>query len=805
MATALPAQLHAQVQTKGALTWEACAPAAVAQAKAIDKTDVIQMIDEDFSALADGTEDHPSDVSAVDDMGNFLNAGAFKPYNDRLGYKTWGGGGLYAAGGCVAVKDGFLNTPAGDMSGLLTVTFRARLVQEPADDGTMDVILLSRKKLVDYARETVQLTTAWKTYTVTATTGWFEYTGLQFFPNTAGTVLIDDVHVERVKTSIMPPTVQEPENMGETGFTAKWTPTDDADHYLLSVYSKTPSSDVLNVSEGFDGIKADADGNIDTDDANYPADWKFFWTEGTQKAIARGEGTGTQAVRLSHRGDYVMTPTYTSTLSSLKFWVKGESSDAGADLNGTLLISVYTPYGWTPFQYVGMKALVGSYAEGTVIDLTERFQDYEAVYALKFEYQPAEGDKATLLIDDIAYSIPGAPVLNYALHDQKVDGSATDHYDVAGLDAATDYYYSVKAVNSEFTSEASTEQEVFYVSQPKALAATGVSDNSYTANWTCGPKADFYRVEQIQQTTMTKDIDNMVVLYEDFSKSDLTEADIPNGYYEYGDATSSYMPIDNLTHMAGWKASSTAFVNGWLGGQPNPGNGNIAGAIVTPTVDLSHNDGECSVTVRAWGYEDDWLVIQGVNQAAYGAIQFPEGGFVEQTVTIPVCSARESLTFYSNNYYPFLIDYIKVTQNMKAGDKVTLVTASNTTADSSVKQMLMPNPGFAADCDILYKVTALRYYYGDKDNVVASAPSDLVLVQSPAGIADTQAGGTVHVQAVKGGISLSAAQDTAVSVYTAAGQLAAQCSVQGTGRFVALPRGMYIVKAGLHTVKVSVR
>lgn len=812
VASALALPAHAQTAGRDAarkpLVW---APAS--QAKAVDTKDVIQMIDEDFSGLTDGSEQKPSAVSLLNEAnGSFLNPEALHPYNDQLGFQTWGGGGLYAAGGCVAIKDGFLNTPAGDMSGLLTVTFRARLAGDATKDSAlMDLILLSRKKLVDYARQEVTVGKQWKTYSYTFTTGWFQYTGLQFFPYTTDAVLIDDIHVERVKTSIMPPTVLEPTNMGETGFTAMWEPTDDADHYLLSVYSKTPSKDVLSVSEGFDGIKADSEGRVDEANANYPADWKFFWMQDGERAIATGEGnyaSAGQALRLTHRGDYVMTPTYTSTINTLKFWVKAESTDAGATTpKGTLLVSVYTPYGWTPFRYVGMEALLTAYPEGTEIDFSDYFSDYEAVYAVKFEYQPEEGDNTNLLIDDVQYSLPSAPIVHYALQDVKVDGATTDHYDVTGLDAGTDYYYQVKAVNSEFTSDASTEQEVFYVSQPVALPATNVTKDSYVARWACGPKADFFRVEQIQQTTLTEDVDNMVVLSEDFSKvkSESTEDDIADGWYEYGEPTSSYVSIDNLTHMAGWKASSTIFVNGWLGGQPQPGGGNIAGAIVTPTVDLSHNDGECTVKVRAWGYEGDWLVIQGLNQAAYGAIPFPEGGFVETSVNIPVCSVREQLTFYSNNYYPFLIDYITVTQPMKAGEKVTLVTASNLTADADVKQMLMSSPGFADHSDILYKVTALRYYNGDKDNAVASTPSELMLVQDPAGISDATATTEVKVQATQGGISVSAMQPAAVSVYTAAGQLVARRTVQGTRQHMALAKGLYLVQAGGRTVKVNVQ
>ena len=83
------------------------------------------LINEDFSGLTAGTEDNPDATMLVDDMGDFINPSALKPYDSGLSYKKWGGIGLYSAGGCIAIKDGwFLNTPAGDMSGDVTITFR---------------------------------------------------------------------------------------------------------------------------------------------------------------------------------------------------------------------------------------------------------------------------------------------------------------------------------------------------------------------------------------------------------------------------------------------------------------------------------------------------------------------------------------------------------------------------------------------------------------------------------------------------------------------------------------------------------
>ena len=75
-------------------------------------------------------------------------------------------------------------------------------------------------------------------------------------------------------------------------------------------------------------------------------------------------------------------------------------------------------------------------------------------------------------------------------------------------------------------------------------------------------------MDQLQQTVIDKDTKDYVMLDEDFSKvtSSLTEADLLKGSYDEGERTSGYMPLDDITKIAGWKASSTVRVNGWLGG-----------------------------------------------------------------------------------------------------------------------------------------------------------------------------------------------------------------------------------------------
>lgn len=786
----------------------------------------VVVIDEDFSGFTDGTEDNPSTATILDDMGNFVNKSALKPYSEALSYKQWGGAGIFSAGGCLAIANGmFLNTPAGDMSGEVTLTFRARLSKAGGSTtlNALKLMFLSRSSILDYEVKFYDLTDEWQTFTYTSTLGQFEHSGFQFYSMYASNIiLVDDIRLEQTRTSIPAPKVHEAENMTDTSFKAVWNKSIEADHYLLSVFTKNESNELMTVSEGFDNIKADDKGNIDATSPNYPEGWEFAWKDNDlSNHIAKGEGAGTdnkQAVRLIDTGDAITTPYCPEGIKSLKFWVKAEANDGQPKFSSIMFTVNFGKGVYTVDNYINIPDMfTPEHRNGYYFDLTETLSAFDKIYSVKIEYIREEDDKTTILFDDFSYTTNKPTTYNYVLKDQEVEQQdnedGTVGFEVNGLDPDTDYTYSVKSVNSDFTSVASDEQEVYAVSIPTALPATNITANSYTANWTSHKKVDFYRVDQLQQTVIDKDTKDYVMLDEDFSKvtSSLTEADLLKGSYDEGERTSGYMPLDDITKIAGWKASSTVRVNGWLGGnEAKQGSGTIAGAIVTPTIDLSHNEGACNISLRVWGSEGDWLIIQGSNPASLATIEFPKGGgIVEKTITMPLCTSKEQLTFYSNNYKVFLIDYIKITQDVKAGDKVTTITGSVLTEDADTKSMVMTNPGFSDGHDVLYRVTAMRY---DKDSQEShkyystSTPSDLMLVKNPnpSGIGSVEAAAE-NVAGVEGGIVVNAANATTVNVFNLSGQLVASKACGNGHAFVSVAPGVYVVKTNSTAAKVVVK
>ena len=220
---------------------------------------------------------------------------------------------------------------------------------------------------------------------------------------------------------------------------------------------------------------------------------------------------------------------------------------------------------------------------------------------------------------------------------------------------------------------------------------------------------------------------------------------------------------------------------------------------------LSAYDGECYVEVKAWGTPGDWLDIRGGSEVCSNAIEFPEEGFVTRRVALPMCSSKEKFYFYSNNGYPFLIDYIRITQPIKAGETSSITTASTLVEDSEARSADMADVAFSDDSSTAYTVTALRYRNGDYYDRVASSPSNLITVKEAATGVDGIVKDADSISAVSGGISVSVAEGNAmVNVFNAAGQIAAARECAAGTTVIALAKGIYVVKAGNVTKKVAV-
>ena len=114
-------------------------------AVASESTPVV-LINEDFSKFVEGSETAPAEQDLADESTGAIDA----QYTQQAG---WSGMGIFQAGGICAIapvynyyfyEGGYLNTPKGDYSGVITYSFRARLQEgEQSKINVVKVITLS--------------------------------------------------------------------------------------------------------------------------------------------------------------------------------------------------------------------------------------------------------------------------------------------------------------------------------------------------------------------------------------------------------------------------------------------------------------------------------------------------------------------------------------------------------------------------------------------------------------------------------------------------------------------------------------
>lgn len=710
---------------------------------------------------------------------------------------------LYSAGGCIAaVNGGFLNTPTGDYSGEFRMTCRLKLVKgQKLTNSDLDIILLRRSALIDYKRVTIKLTEEWQDVEFLADNGWFEDCMIQFFTMENFSYLIDDVKIQHVINSIMPPTANPAINIGNDSFTATWLPTESSDEYLLSVYSYTDNSDSDQCKEGFEGI-SQTGGVINGAKPNYPEGWEFNLAEGKVYTESGWSEDGNQAIRLGKNGDFVQTPRLKYPVKNVKFWARGDARDGQKVGGNAPLITVYalTDYGWTRWTQTSVNGLI-DLNFGTTLDMSQYVEALENIYQIKIVLEKDDDDNSAVAIDNVELYAPGTPLRSYFFEDKvipKTPNVESESYEVKGLDPDVDYYYYLKARNSEYTSSESREIEAYTVHTPVALPATEVTETSYVANWSCGKKADKFQVDQMLSYTATADEADYVVLDEDFSKVKSTgSAESP----EVGEYTTDFVSLDKYTKISGWTATSYSKGDGMIGGlsQQSP---YIAGSIVTPVLKLSNNGGVCIVSGRVYGEKQDFIVIQGVNEAAFNSVYFENTGFVDFSVELPYCVENEQITFYSNNYKPFMIDNIKITQPLKAGETSSIVNRSITVDDAALRSLKIDNTEFTDGYDLQYRVSATRYYHGNVKDPWTSAASNAVTVTKPGAVAKVESGSLV-VTVADGGINITLPESSMIEVYDISGRLVAkQAGVAGTNRISISGNGIYIVRAAGRNVKV---
>lgn len=218
-----------------------------------------------------------------------------------------------------------------------------------------------------------------------------------------------------------------------SGFTANWEAVDDADSYLLSVYTKEWGAPIIDVCDFTDGVNKLPEGWTSTSAASY--------------ANAAYSGEAVPALRLSTVQDVLTTPVYTEGIRTFSFWHRGNGSTEG----DVIVVEAFAAEQWSKIAEVAVVKEKG----GATTELTDEIPGGTSQMRI---YYKRTGGKGALALDDVkvGYSETSAAVPVEGLTDVEV-GNVTS-YAVTDLNDATEYFYTVRAADADgVLSKASNE------------------------------------------------------------------------------------------------------------------------------------------------------------------------------------------------------------------------------------------------------------------------------------------------------------------------------------------------------------
>lgn len=763
----------------------------------------VVMLEEDFSKFSDGSEENPGE--------EIKNPDRYYISEDLTAQPGWTGMGLHPCGGSVLVMpymydagygdgpeltDGYISTPPMPLGGTVTVTFRAK-AHKPGTDLWVAVC-------DDYYgpadSESFYPDEEWREYSFTTSEASLtDNSYFQFRPYEGGEAYIDDIRITLVRDRIATPYALPATNVSPTEFKANWEETG-APSYLLSVYSLVPDENPVTgkLFQNFDGITPDGENK------NIPEGWTMTFGG---KTVSREEGnfsSAPQSVVFDEVTDMIETPRTEYPLTNLDFWVKPSSMEQEEEFMSLLRVEVYhaETEAWESIAQVPNSWMEEN---GGIYGYTTDEMGSDVVQVRLSMIQKGVVD---FYLDDLT--------LSYASNGTRVDVLKDAEFDASGvtvkdIDPAADTYYIVKAKDGDVVSPASSSIWVDGIAGLKvnALPATDVTNTSFTANWEPLGHATSYKVDAYATTSADEDMAGVVVLEESFDNIDEGTVETPGT-----DWNSPYDFSARGWASTGWCATQPAWIEGMAGTTGTSWWG-TAGLVYSPLLDLSCDGGE--------GFDVDLTVLTTVNDLSHLGMQEPEGVFAlvldnpastqalaSGLLDTPVAGINSGkvhvdtkavgdlkkvyVALMNKSGSPFFVDHVKITQNLRKGEVLSRPLASVTAEGTSLEFK-----GLDPVSDHSYAVTASTTR--DYRNYI-SEPSDRQEVSTKAMGVENVIPEGFSVNCTEGALEISASAGTAWSVYTVTGIRVASGSGNST---VSLGNGIYLVKTGSGTLKLSVR
>lgn len=741
-------------------------PATIARsmkkAKAASRSlEVQHLISEDFSKFTAGSETEPAaEMIEFEDRYHIPDAMTAEP--------GWTGGGIYSAGGAICLKkytitrtdydgsqyeedlEGYITTPAFELGGTATITFRAKRIGD-AETTLWVVPCDTEYGPYNDDQQDYILTDQWQEYTLVATHADFgSYTTVQFMA-VDGEVLLDDIKMDFVRDRIPAPYAYAAKNLSETSFVASWEDTG-APSYKLNVYSQVKPETVVSgvIAENFDGDVAEG--------------WTIKLGEDAYITDADKISSAPRGILFNELSDTIVSPKTPEFIDAVTFFCKPSTDKDGEEGYYSLLkVEIYHEFtgkwdniGHLPYYYMKDEA-TGQYG------ITYEFADGVFGHDVnQVRLSMLQKDAAVFYVDDIKLYYSSKGEYKEIVKDKILTET---EFTVDNSNPADNYYYMVQGIDGELVSELSNEVWVDAISglKVKALPATDITAAGFTANWEPLGHATDYKVDVYTQITAKQDMKDVVVITEDFNA--ITEGTVDNP------GTTWQSPFDfGAEGMAstGWSATQPAWANGMAGTTGTNYWMGTAGLVLSPVLDLTCTKGgvinvEATVVTTVADFVNNSsetekegifaMVMTSVwdqQPLTAGLAEAEQVGENKVKIQIPVpadaAMNNVMVAFMNKSGTPFFVDDVKIMVDLKAGQSVGAPFCSKTAKNETSCTIDGINPAI----DYSYAVTASTVNYFTPYSSETSEP--VVVKTSEASIKEitTEAAGNGAVYDLQG-------------------------------------------------------
>lgn len=729
-----PAKMPDMPQTCRCVPMSAEKPALVplksAKQRSANEVTKYVLVNEHFDGLKEGTQESPSKTPLMSKADYYAGRGISQ---HLLGGGSWVSDCAYSAGGAIALicpglqKSGYINTPIGDYSGEITVSFRAK----PLENNGQKKSYVSVKPFYgDYrspneARKKSITDTDFNLYANDENWTEVEIKLNNYSSNNDGyisiicdngsAVLIDDLKITTTPSFIADP-VLLPAEFGTNSVTARWQPVRRAFDYYLRLYKKTP------VGEGDTEYEVDFD-DLLPDGSNLPEGWTFI---GPEFRLSENEGfDGSKGIILKE-GDMLETFRNGAKYHNASMWIQSyypSKEAADADRDAYVNIDVYKNGQWYPFACYYMGMLYDYPAEDDMETLADLYMTTFAdrFEALRFSVKGSNCPEAYIVIDHF-FIETGQPYAYELIQDNEgydysfVEGESFEvkfnneekGYPYHGLEKETDYAYSLQA------------HYLFEKSEPVFSDLAGVympevnkpeeKEDGFAISWEPVYAADMYRVDNYGIQSLRATTPSCIVFDENFYN---TACDVTNPNYPQELGNEETTDLSDYSDLPGWGGYNNAIVEGMMGFK--------GGVLITPLINLPNAE-KAFVKIVYYASPGDVLGMTDSEGNCYYNECTGTADMNRMMVmfTIPAGSKPNEFTLRSMYGLPILIDNFTVLQDVKVGNKLYTYLGSKyvDAPNTSVTFDGLSDTGFTG---FAYNVTALRE---SADGMLFSSPSN---------------------------------------------------------------------------------